>query len=55
METDLETMLEQDPVEGRQRGTNGDRPGNHVGTGPSKRETKGDKWRETLEQDPVEG
>ena len=25
-------MLEQDPVEGRQRETNGDRPGNHVGT-----------------------
>ena len=54
-------MLEQDPVEGRQRETNADRPGimleqdpvegrqrerqtwNHVGTGSSRRETKGDK------------
>ena len=40
METYLEIMLEQDPVEGRQRETNGDRPANHVGTGPSRRETK---------------
>ena len=43
METDLEIMLEQDPVEGRQRETNGDRPGNHVGTGSSRRETNGDR------------
>ena len=49
-------MLEQDPVEGKQREpgnhvgtgssrreTNGDRPGNHVGTGSSRRETNGDR------------
>ena len=78
-------MLEQDPVEGRQRETKveimtkqdpiqkGDKwrqTWNHVGTGSSRRETKGDKGgnhdetrssrRETkveimLEQDPVEG
>ena len=47
METDLDIMLEPDPIEGRQRETNGDRPGNHVGTGSSRRETKGDKWRQT--------
>ena len=44
---DLEIMLEQDPVERRQRETHGDRPGNHVGTGSSRRLTKGDKWRQT--------
>ena len=47
METDLEIMLEQDPVQGRQRETHGDRPGNHVGTGSSRRETQGDTWRQT--------
>ena len=41
METYLEIMLEHDAVEGRQTETNGDRPGNHVGTGSSRRETKG--------------
>ena len=57
METDLEIKLKQDPVEGGQRKTHGDRPGNHVGIGIgfSRRETKGDKWRQTWRQDPVEG
>ena len=47
METDLETTSKQDPVEGRGRETNGDKPGNPTGTVSSRRETKGDKWRQT--------
>ena len=46
-ETKVEIMTKQDPVEGRQRETKGDKAGNHVGTGSSRRETKGDKWRQT--------
>ena len=42
METDLEIMLKQDPV-GKQKETNGDRPGNHVGKGSTRRETNGDR------------
>ena len=40
-------MTKQDPVEGRQRETKGDKGGNHDETGSSRRETKGDKWRQT--------
>ena len=45
METDLEIMLEQDPVEGRQSETNGDRPGNHVGTGSNRRDKGRHTWK----------
>ena len=46
METDLEIMLEQDPVEGRQRETNGDKPGIMLEQDPvegRQRETNGDR------------
>ena len=36
-------MTKQDPVEGRQRETQGDKPGNHDETRSSRRETKGNK------------
>ena len=48
-------MLEQDPVEGRQRETKENRSGNHVGTGSNRRETNGDRPGIMLEQDPIEG
>ena len=36
-------MTKHDPVEGRQRETKKDKPGNRDATGPSRRGTKGDK------------
>ena len=49
METDLEIMLEQDPIEGRQMETDLE------SVEGRQRETNGDRPGIMLEQDPVEG
>ena len=48
------TQMEQDPVEGRQRKTNRDRPGNHVGTGCSIGRQMATHLEIMLEEDQVE-
>ena len=48
-------MLEQDPVEGRQRETNADRPGIMLEQDPVEGRQRERKVEIMLEQDPVEG